>query len=93
MITILLTVTAALGFLAWGIALLSAFRIVALAPKGQRLATYGKIGWWQFGEIRAALGPDVDPHIRAYRRAFITFICLVLIAMLVGSLLTISAQN
>ena len=93
MITIVITVVAALGFFAWGIAVLSAFRIVSLAPKGQRLGIYGKVGWWQFGEIRAALGPQVDPHIRAYQRAFLVFIGLVVLAMVVGTLLGATAQN
>lgn len=83
--TIILTVMAALGFFAWGIALLSAFRIVSLAPKGQKLSIYGKVGWWQFGEIRAALGPQVEPHIRSYKRAFLVFIGMVLLAMVAGT--------
>jgi hypothetical protein len=91
MITIVLTVVAALGFFAWGIAVLSAIRIVSLAPKGQRLSTYGKVGWWQFAEIRQSLGPDVDPYIRAYQRAFIAFIGLVLVAMVAGTLLGATA--
>ena len=93
MITLVLTIVAALGFFAWGIAVLSAIRIVSLAPKGQKLSIYGKVGWWQFAEIRKALGPDVDPHIRAYQRAFIAFIGLILIAMVAGTLLGATAQN
>ena len=93
MTQILLTVVAALGFFAWGIAVLSAIRIVSLAPKGQKLSIYGKVGWWQFAEIREALGPDVDPHIRAYQRAFIAFIGLVIIALVAGTLLAATAQN
>jgi hypothetical protein len=93
MITMLLTLVAALGFFAWGIAVLSAIRIVSLAPRGQKLGIYGKVGWWQFGEIRQRLGPDVEPHIRAYQRAFIAFIGLVLFAMVVGTLLGATAQN
>ena len=93
MVTIALTIVAAMGFFAWGIAVLSAIRIVSLAPKGQKLSVYGKVGWWQFAEIRAALGPGVDPHIRAYQRAFIAFIGLVLFAMIVGTLLGDTAQN
>lgn len=87
MVTIVLTVIAALGFFAWGIAMLSAFRIVSAAPKGQKMSVYGKVGWWQFEEISRALGPSVEPHIRAYKRAFIAFIGLVIIAMLAGTLL------
>jgi hypothetical protein len=93
MITIVLTVLAALGFFAWGIAVLSAIRIVSLAPKGQKLSIYGKVGWWQFDQIRSTLGPAVEPHIRAYQRAFVMFIGLVLVAMIVGTLLASTAQN
>ncbi|RYE10263.1 MAG: hypothetical protein EOP22_05930 [Hyphomicrobiales bacterium] len=93
MITIVLTVLAALGFFAWGIAVLSAIRIVSMAPKGQRLGIYGKVGWWQFGDIRTALGPNVEPHIRAYQRAFVAFIGLVVVAMIAGTLLAATAQN
>ena len=92
MATIVLTVLAALGFLAWGIAVLSAIRIVSLAPKGQKLGIYGQVGWWQFDKIRAALGPDVAPHIRAYQRGFLPFIGCVLIAMIAGTLLAVEAQ-
>lgn len=87
MVTIVFTVLAALGFFAWGIAVLSAIRIVALAPKGQKLGTYGKVGWWQFGEIRAELGPQVEPLITAYQRSFVAFIGLVLVAMVGGSVM------
>lgn len=92
MSTTIVIVLAALGFFAWGIAIISAVRIVAAAPKGERLGTYGKIGWWQFAEIRHALGPSVDPHIRAYQRAFITFIACVVLAMIAGTLLGMQAQ-
>jgi len=92
-ITIVLTIMAALGFFAWGIAVLSAIRIVSLAPKGERVRTYGKIGWWQFAEIRESLGPAVEPHIRAYQRAFIVFLTLVILAMIAGTLLGATAQN
>ena len=90
---ILLTVVAALGFFAWGIAVLSAIRIVSLAPKGQKLSIYGKVGWWQFAEIREALGTEVDPHIHAYQRAFIAFIGLILIALVAGALFGSMAQT
>ena len=93
MITILLSVVAALAFFAWGIAVLSAIRIVGLAPKGQKLSTYGKLGWWQFGEIRTALGAAAEPHIRSYHRAFVTFLGLILVAMIAGTLLGAAAQN
>ena len=92
MVTIVLSVLAALGFFAWGVAVLSAIRIVSLAPKGQKLSIYGQVGWWQFDKIRAALGPDADPHIRAYQRAFLAFIGCVLIAMVAGTLFAAQAQ-
>jgi hypothetical protein len=93
MISTLLTVVFGLGFFAWCIAVLSAIRIVSLAPKGQKLGVYGKIGWWQFADIRSSLGPDVEPHIRAYQRAFIAFIGLIFIAMIAGTIVGVTTQN
>jgi hypothetical protein len=92
-ITIVLSIASLLGFFAWVIAVVSAIRIVSLAPKGRKLATYGRVGWWQFDAIRGELGTAVEPHITAYQRAFIAFFALILVAMIVGTLLGATAQN
>ena len=70
----LLTVVAGLGFFAWVIAVFAAIQLVRLAPKGEKLKTYGKLGWWQFDEIRKTIGPAADQPIRVYQRAFIAYI-------------------
>ncbi|MEO6013717.1 MAG: hypothetical protein ABIQ30_09070 [Devosia sp.] len=78
---------------AWGLAVVSAIRIVRLAPAGQRFKTYGQLGWWQFGRVRAAIGPAADQHIRTYQRAFIAFIVCVFVAFAVGGVLSVIAHN
>ena len=78
---------------AWVLAVISAINIVRLTPKGQRLRTYGQLGWWQFDKVRATAGPAVDPHIRTYQRAFLAFFLCVLASMVIGGLLSVTAQN
>ena len=73
--------------------MISAIRIVGLAPTGQKLRTYGQLGWWQFDKIRGTSGATVDPHIRTYQRAFLAFIFCVLAAIVIGGLLSVTAQN
>ena len=82
-----LTVVAGLGFFSWVIAVISAIQLMRLAPKGQKLKIYGKLGWWQFDEIRKTVGPAAEQPIRVYQRAFVAFIGLVLVAMIAGTLL------
>ena len=89
----LLTVVAGLGFFAWVIAVFAAIQLVRLAPKGEKLKTYGKLGWWQFDEIRKTIGPAADQPIRVYQRAFIAFIGLVFAAMIAGVALGAMTQN
>ena len=93
MIGVVISVLGLFAIFAWGLAVISAIQIVRLAPEGQRLRTYGRLGWWRFDDIRAATGPAVDPHIRTYQRAFIAFIVCVLASILVGGLLSVTAQN
>ncbi len=93
MISALIGVLGLFGLLAWGLAVFSAIQIVRLTPIGQRLRTYGQLGWWQFDAIRATVGPRADSHIRTYRRAFVAFIVCVLASIAVGGLLSVTAQN
>ena len=93
MITILLGVLGTLAVFSWIIALISAIRVVGLAPKGQKLGVYGKLGWWKFDDIRAIVGPSGDQHIQTYQRAFVAFIACVLISIVGGGLLSAVAQN
>jgi hypothetical protein len=77
----------------WAIAVISAVQIVRLAPKGQRMRTYGRIGWWRFDENRREIGPAADPHIQAYQRAFVAFIVCVVGSIGVSTLLSLTARN
>jgi hypothetical protein len=93
MITIVLGVALSLAALAFAAAVIAAFQIVALAPKGQKLATYGQLGWWQFDKIRATVGPAGDLPLRTYQRAFVVFMVIVVLAAIGGTLLGAQAQN
>lgn len=93
MLGVVIGVLALFAIFAWGLAVISAVQIVRLAPAGQRLRTYGQLGWWRFDQIRSAAGAAVEPHIRTYQRAFIAFIVCVLASIVIGGLLSITAQN
>jgi hypothetical protein len=93
MIPIVLGVALMLAALAFFAAVIAAIQIVALAPKGQKITTYGQLGWWQFDKIRATVGPAADLPIRTYQRAFVVFITIVILAALGGTLLGAQAQN
>ena len=73
MISILLSVIGLFAVFAWIVAVMSAIRIVRLAPKGAGMRTYGRLGWWKFDAIRQDVGLAADPHITAYQRAFVAF--------------------
>ena len=70
--------------LAWIIAVISAIRVVGLAPRGERIRNYVRLGWWQFADIRTDLGPAADEHIRTYQRAFIAFFVCILAGFALG---------
>ena len=93
MITIVLGVAFALAALAFAAAVIAAFQIVSLAPKGRRMQTYGQLGWWQFDKIRATVGPTGDLPIRTYQRAFVVFMVIIVLAAIGGALLGAQAQN
>lgn len=70
------------------------FSIMALAPKGQKVRTYNQLSMWNFGQIRADLGPTVEPHLRMMRRggiAFLIFFALV-VAISIIAVVTNSAN-
>ena len=90
---ILIGVAGLLVVMAWIIAIISAVQIVGLAPKGEKLRTYGQLGWWQFDKIRATIGPAADLPIRTYQRAFMVFIVIVILGAVAGVLLGGQAQT
>jgi hypothetical protein len=93
MLSVVIGVLGLFAVFAWGLAVISAIRIVRLAPAGQRLSTYGQLGWWRFDRIRTLVGPAADPHIQTYQRAFFAFFICVLASIAVGALLSATAQN
>ncbi|KQU98854.1 hypothetical protein [Devosia sp. Root105] len=78
---------------AWLVALMAALQIVALTPAGQRWKSWFALGGWRFGEIRAAAGAAVEPHIRRYRMAFLVFMLAVIAGAAAGILLGAEQQN
>ncbi|MEO7222258.1 MAG: hypothetical protein ABIY37_07275 [Devosia sp.] len=90
---IILAVIATLGLFAWIIVAISVVQILILAPKGQKLAVYGKLGWWNMTDIRTIVGPAADPHIRAMKRAGVAFIVCVVIGIGLGVILGALSQN
>jgi len=78
---------------AWLVALMAALQIVALTPAGQRMKSWFALGGWRFGEIRAAAGTAVEPHIRRYRMAFLVFMLAVIAGAAGGILLGAEQQN
>lgn len=82
-----------LAVVAWIVAVVSAIRIVGLAPKGQRIRNYVRLGWWQFADIRQDLGPAADLHIRSYQRAFLVFFACIFAGMIFGIFATMTAPR
>jgi hypothetical protein len=93
MVPIVVGVMMLLAMVAFFVAVIAAIQIVGLAPGGQKLTTYGQLGWWQFDRIRATIGPGGDLPIRTYQRAFIVFMLIVVLAAIGGTLLGAQAQN
>ena len=77
LIHVVLFAAALIAFIAWAIAVLNAMNITSLAPPGEKLATYFKLGMWKFAEIEALLGPAVKPHLMRYKRAFLVFFAVI----------------
>lgn len=82
-----------LAVFSWVIAVIAAIQVVRLAPKGQRLRTYGQLGWWRFDDIRNALGEAVSPHIMTYKRAVVAFLVLIVAGLVLASLVSTQIQN
>lgn len=93
MIGIILGVVALLGFFAWAIVAISVVQLLVLAPKGQKVAVYGKLGMWRMGDIRTIVGPGADPHIQAMKRAGVAFLVCVVIGMGLGVVQSALSQN
>lgn len=88
---IVVGVVGLLAVFSWIVAVIAAIQVVRLAPKGERMRTYGRLGWWQFAQIRADLGEAVSPHITAYQRAVAAFLFLVIAGIAVGMFLATQA--
>lgn len=87
LLPILIGVLGLLVVVAWIVAVMAAIQIVNLAPRGEKIRTYGQLGWWQFDKIRATIGPAAELPIRTYQRAFIVFIVIVILGAAGGVLL------
>jgi hypothetical protein len=77
LIHVVLFAAALMAFIAWAVAVLNALNITSLAPPGEKLSTYFKLGMWRFTEIEARLGPAVKPHLKRYKRAFFVFFAVI----------------
>jgi hypothetical protein len=84
---IVIGVVGILGAFAWIIVAISVVQLLRLAPKGQKVSVYGKLGWWKFDDIRSIVGPAADPHIRAMKRGGIAFVACVVLGMGLGFVL------
>ena len=51
----------------------ASINLIRLAPKGQRMRTYNRLSMWNFGQIRADIGPAAEPHLRMMRRGVYAF--------------------
>ncbi len=73
------------GGLVWAFFMVRAtFGVLGLAPKGQRLRTYNRLGMWNFGAIRTELGPAVDPHLSVMRRGAYIFLAMFILVLAVA---------
>ena len=93
MLSILIGILGLFAVVAWVVAVMSAIQIVRLAPAGEKLRTYGRLGWWKFDAIRQQIGAAVDLPIRSYQRSFVAFFICVLASIVIGGLLGVTAQN
>ncbi len=66
-----------IAFIAWAFAALSAFNVVNLAPKGEKLEAYFQLGLWRFSALETRLGAGVRPHLLRYKRAFYVFFAVI----------------
>jgi hypothetical protein len=74
-----------LAGLVWvGFMLAAMFAVMRLAPKGQKLRAYHQLSMWQFGQIRADLGPAAEPHLKTMRRGAYAFLGLMGVVVVVA---------
>src|SRR5690554_5610317 len=64
---------AVIAGLSWLAAVYSGARITALSRPGARFSTIQRLGRWDFGGLRAEIGPGIDPYVRTYQFAFLGF--------------------
>ncbi len=78
---------------AWLTAVVSAFQIVALSPRGMGLTFWFDIGKWRFDRITKVAGPPAAPLIARYRYAFLAFFASILLIAVAVMLLAAERQN
>jgi hypothetical protein len=77
---------ALIAFIAWAMAVLAALNVVQLAPKGEKLTSYFRLGLWRFADLEATIGPQVTPHLIRYKRAFLVFFAVIVAIIALSSL-------
>ena len=90
---IVLGVVGLLGAFAWIIVAISVVQLLRLAPKGEKMRVYGKLGWWNFADIRTIVGPAADQHILAMKRGGIAFVACVVLGIGLGAILSALPQT
>jgi hypothetical protein len=90
---IIIAVVAVLGVFAWVIVATSVVQLLRLAPKGEKMTVYGKLGWWNFADIRTIVGPAAEPHLIAMKRGGIAFVACALIGIGLGAILGALSQT
>ena len=93
MLGLLIAIAGLVALVAWIVAVISALSAIRLVPAGQRLSAWFTLGWWRFDKLRTLAGAGVEPHIRRYTWAFLTFFLDIIAAMIVGVFVTIAVQN
>lgn len=84
MLGTLILVSVLVAVVAWNIAVIAAFRIIKLAPAGQRLDAWFALGWWRFAKVRELAGDTAIPHIKRYIQAFLAFFAAIIAAMVIA---------
>lgn len=78
---------------AFAVAVYSFARVIALMPKGRRLAGAMTTGWWQFDRIAELCGPAAHPHVRRYIKATLAFLACVIAGVGVSIIAAAGAMN
>ena len=73
------------GMIWVGFMIVAMIGVMSLAPKGQKMRTYNQLSMWQFGQIRADLGPAVEPHLKIMRRGGYAFLALFAVVIVVAA--------